>query len=110
MRTFAQKQNPPQMRASSLPARSNTATPARHHRADLILHLQRAIGNQALQRMLQTNAGELEVGSSATASPRLDHDVSRIPIYPPTTKAIQAKPALNQPGDDYEQEADHISK
>lgn len=110
MRTFAQKQNQPQKSVSSSLARSNTAAPGLHHRAALILHLQRTIGNQAVLRMLQTHAEEPDVGLIAAASPRFGHDFSQIPLYPPVAGAIQTKLAINKPGDDeYEQEADRIS-
>src|SRR4030095_231737 len=103
MRTFAQKQNQPQKPVSSNLARSHTAIPGLHHRADTILHLQHAIGNQAVQRMLQTYGEELEAGLTGTASPRFGHDFSRIPIHPPAAGAIQTKLTINKPGDEYEQ-------
>ena len=90
MRTFAQKQNQPQNLAPSSLARSNTAAPGLHHRADLIPHLQRTIGNQAVLRML--------------------HNFGRVPIHPPSPAAIQTKLAISEPGDKYEQEADRISE
>ncbi|MGA2488770.1 MAG: hypothetical protein ABSF99_01090 [Anaerolineales bacterium] len=46
-----------------------------------MLHLQRMIGNQAVQRLL-TNAKEVEVGLASTASPRFAHDFSQIPVHP----------------------------
>jgi len=110
MRTFAQKQNQSQKPVSSSLARSNTAAPGLHHRADLILHLQRALGNQAVQQMLQPNAEELDLGLTATASPRFGHDFSRIPLHSPTAGTIQTKLAINKPGDEYEQEADRVSE
>ena len=62
MRTFAQKQNQPQKTESFNPAHTATSRP--NHRAELMLNLQHTIGNQAVQRILQTNAapthGELE--------------------------------------------------
>jgi hypothetical protein len=50
MRTFAQKQNQPQKQVSSSFARPNTTILGPNHRADLILHLQRACacGNHAM--------------------------------------------------------------
>jgi hypothetical protein len=113
MRTFSQKQNQPQKQVSSSLARSNMATPGPALREHPILHLQRTIGNQAVLRMLQTHAEGAEepgVGLTAAASPRFGHDFSRIPIHPPTAGAIQTKLAINKPGDQYEQEADHISE
>src|SRR5215208_964157 len=106
MQALAQKQNQPQKRASSSLARPNTATPGPTHHAYPIPLLPRAIGNQAVQRVLQTPAEELEVGLTAAASPRFGHDFSQIPIHPPATRATQTKPAFNKPGDEYEQEAD----
>jgi hypothetical protein len=110
MRTFAQKQKLSQKPVSSNPARSHTATPGLHHRADLIQHLQRTIGNQAVLRMLQIRAEEPEVGLTGTASPRFGHDFSQIPIHSPAVGAIQAKLAINKPGDDHEQEADRMAE
>ena len=60
-------------------------------------------------RMLQAHAGGREAGLTATASPRFGHDFSRIPIHPPAAGAIQAKLAINMPGDAYEQEANRIA-
>lgn len=110
MRAFAQKQNQPQRPVSSSLARSRTATPAPHHRADLILHLQCTIGNQAVQRMLQTHSEELKVGLTGTTSPHFGQDFSRVPIHPPATGAVQTKLAINKPGDEYEQEADRVAE
>lgn len=109
MRTFAQKQNRPQERASSSRARSNTAAPGLH-RAGPTVRLQRANGDQAFQGMLQTDAQELEAGSTGTLSPRFGYGFGRISIHPPTAGAIQTKLAINQPGDIYEQEADCVSE
>ena len=109
MRTFAQKQNQPQELASSSPTRSNTAAPGPLS-PDPILHLQRAIGNQASQRMLHTDAEELRARLTGMPSPRFGHDFSRIPVHPPAAGAIRTKLAINQPGDEYEREADRISE
>jgi hypothetical protein len=45
------------------------------------------IGNQGVQRMLQTNAEELKAGLTGTASSLFGHDFSRIPIDPPAAAA-----------------------
>lgn len=71
-----------------------------------ILQLQRTIGNQAVQRSLQKNAGELNAN---TASPHFGHDYSRSPAGLPTAGVIQTKLAINMPGDEYEQEADRAA-
>ncbi len=41
---------------------------------------------------------------------RFGHDFSQIPIYTSTAGAIQTKLAINEPGDEYEQEADWIAE
>lgn len=110
MRTFAQKQNQPQKPVSSSLARSNIAKPGLNHREHPILHLQRAIGNQAVQRMLQTHAEEPEARSTATASSRFEHDFSPIPIHLPVAGAIQTKLGITKPGGEYEQEADRVAQ
>jgi hypothetical protein len=110
MRTFAQKQNQLQKPVPSNLARSHATTPGLHHRADLILRVQRMIGNQAVQRMLQTQAEELKAGLTGTSSSHFGRDFSRIPIHTPATGAIQTKLAVNGPADEYEQEADRISE
>lgn len=108
MRTFAQKQNQHQKPVSSSLARSNIAKPGPDHREHPILHLQRAIGTRAVQRMSQEHGKEPEARSTDAASPRFGHDFCRIPVRPPTAGSIQTKLAINKPGDEYEQEADRV--
>ena len=109
MRTFAEKPKATQQTTSA-----KTTIPARARfgqspEVDSILHLQRTIGNQPVQRMLQTHAVEPKAGLTVTASPRFGHDFSRIPIHPPDAGTIQTKLAINKPGDHYEQEADSVA-
>ena len=81
MSTFAEKQKPTQQIQSASSARPGRGHFGHSHGVNSILHLQRTIGNQAVQRLLQANAKELEAGSTATASTRLAHHFSRIPVY-----------------------------
>jgi Domain of unknown function (DUF4157) len=104
MRTLTQKQPAP-----STSARSHTATPGLHHRADLIPHLQRTSGNQPVQPVLETHAEERRVRLTDTASPHFGHDFSQIPVHSPAPGAIQTELAINQPGDAYEHEAERIA-
>src|SRR5438270_794733 len=110
MRTFTQKQNQPQKQVSLSLARSNVAAHGRDHRANLALQLQRTIGNQAVQRMLQTNAEEFKAGLTGTASPRLGYDFSHVPIHSPAVGVMQTKLAISKPGDTYEHEADRVAE
>ncbi|MEO8411480.1 MAG: hypothetical protein ABI478_13010, partial [Propionivibrio sp.] len=110
MQTFAQRSNQVQKPAFSNVARPEMATPAVDYCEHPVLDLQRAIGNQADQRMLQTSAEEQKSGLNRTASSRFGHDFSQIRIHSPAAGALQAKLAINQPEDEYEQEADRISE
>ena len=67
MRTFAQKQNQSQKPVSSSLARPHLATLGPDYREHPIVHLERAIGNQALQHSLQTHDEEPEARSTAAA-------------------------------------------
>ena len=40
----------------------------------------------------------------------MGHDFGRIPLLPPAAAAIRTKLAINQPGDEYEQEADRVAE
>jgi hypothetical protein len=60
--------------------------------------------------MLQTYGEAREAGLTGTASPRFGHDVSQMPLHPPTAGAIQTKLPLNKPKDEYEQAADRLSE
>jgi hypothetical protein len=73
-------------------------------------HLQRANRNQAEQRLVRSNAEELNAGLTGTASPHFGHDFSRIPIHAHEAAAIQTKLEIGEPGDKYEQEADRMSE
>jgi len=108
MRTLAQKQTQPQKAVSSSVAPSKIVTPGSVFCEHPILHLQHVIGNQAVQRLLQTHDEELKAGWTASTLPPFGYDFSRIPIHPPTEAAIQTKLAINQPGDEHEQEEDHL--
>ncbi|MBI3934609.1 MAG: DUF4157 domain-containing protein [Acidobacteria bacterium] len=109
MRTFAPKQDQAQPEASSR-ARSNMVAPGRHPRAELILHLQRTIGNQAVQRLLRAKSDDLEAYSSTDDVARFAHDFSPIPVQAKSPASVQAELTVNQPGDIYEQEADRVSE
>ncbi len=61
------------------------------------------MSNQAVQG----NGAEGEASLTGIAS---RHNFHEIPIYPVAPAAIQSKLAINQPGDEYEQEADRVSE
>jgi hypothetical protein len=72
------------------------ATSGAFHCADRMLLLQRTIGNQAVQRMLQTHPGEL--------------GASRIPVGPPAVGPAQTKRAIDEPGHEFEREAYRVAE
>ena len=97
MHTFARKPKAPQQATpakSTIPGRAHFA---QSHEVNSILHLQRTIGNQAVQRMLQTDAEELGARSTAVVSPRFAHDFSQISVHAPAAGTIQAKLTVNTP-------------
>src|SRR6516165_10501012 len=102
MPSFALKQNQvPKPVASSSP-RPKLAWPELDYREHAIRHLQRALGNQAVQRMLQADAEEVDAGLTSKASPHVGHDVSRIPL-------LEHMPSASVPGDPLEREADDVA-
>jgi hypothetical protein len=73
-----------------------------------ILHLQRTIGNQAVQRLLrQAKPDDLEARSG---NKEVTHDFSQILVHPKSPANVQAKLRVSAPGDIYEQEADSVSE
>ena len=91
MRTIAQK---PKATQQITPPKSTV--PGRGHfgpryERNSILHLQRTIGNQGVQRLLKANADELAAGSATVASACFGHDFSQMPLYPEARTTIQPK-------------------
>lgn len=109
MRTFVQKPKATQQTTSAKSMISGRAHFEQSREVDSMLHLQRTIGNQAVQRMVQANAKELEEGLASTILPRFAHDFSQIPVHPKSPAYVQAKLRVSPPGDSHEQEADRVS-
>jgi hypothetical protein len=100
MRAVAQKQSQPQpMRFG--PARLRQETNDLRRRDQSAFDPQRAKGKRA-------EASDAD--PTIAASLGFAHDFSRIPLRPLATGAVQAKLAINTPGDEYEQEADRIAE
>jgi outer membrane protein OmpA-like peptidoglycan-associated protein len=90
MHTFAQKPVTTTETSSAKPATRGPRSVPQSSEVSLPSHGQLTSGNQP--------------------SPRSGHDFSRIPVHPPSAAAIQAKLAINNPGDSYEQEADRLAE
>ena len=109
MRTFAQKQKADQEAKSASSARPGRVFSGQSREAGIILPLQRAIGDQAVQRLLRASAEDLNAVSATTTSTRFAHDFSQIPLRAKTDAEIQPKLAISTPGNIYEQEADRVA-
>jgi hypothetical protein len=110
MRTFAEKPKATQPTKASKSSSVGRSHVRQAHDPSSILNLQRTIGNQAVLRLLQSNAEERNALLTGTALPHRGHDFARIPISPPKAGALQTKLAINKPGDEYEQEADRVAE
>src|SRR5579863_5788611 len=87
-------------RSQRTPAPSRPVAKARIGSEHPVLSLQSALGNQSVLRLMRARAagnreGDGRAGAALTG-------LNPVP-------AIQAKLAINQPGDEFEREADHIS-
>lgn len=69
-----------------------------------------AIENQARQRMPAADARDSMENSAVPPPAPSSPAFSRIPLHPPPARPIQTKLAINNPGDEYEQEADRASE
>jgi Domain of unknown function (DUF4157) len=70
--------------------------------------LQRSAADQVLQRSPVRR--EAATVTPSPASSGSQPDFSRIPIHACPAGAIQTKPTINEPGDEYEQEADRVAE
>lgn len=109
MSTFAQKQKPIQQTKSANSAKPNRSFIGPGCNEHSILHLQRMIGNRAMQRLLPDNAEELNTGLATTSSIRFADDFSQVAIHQKARAKIQPKLTVGTPGDLYEREADHVA-
>ena len=110
MRTLAEKQKPAVQTKSASLAKPDRPHLSQGREVQPILQLQRVVGNQAVQRLLQANGEEREDSSLTSTSPCFSHDFSRIPLHVRAQPKIQPKLTINTPGDIYEQEADRVAK
>ena len=110
MRTFAQRQNQPQDQTSFNLTRAGMKSFATSHEIHAATYLQRTVDGQEGQGLLRTCADTSEVSSNSTVTTGFTHDFSRIPMYAQGPINIQPKLVVSNPGDVYEQEADHIAE
>ncbi len=79
MRTFEPKQKSGHQASSANSGASVSWIAAKDPALSSISHVQRRLGNHAMQRLLQGNSGVPEV-DAASATDRFGHDFSRIPV------------------------------
>ncbi len=81
MRTFAEQSKAPQQATSAKSTLRGQAPSAQRHEVNASLQLQRTIGNQAIHRFIEANAGRARENTTDTEIGRFSHDFSRIPVY-----------------------------
>jgi hypothetical protein len=115
MREFAAKQSQPAHRASVDPTRSRAAVSAPPDRVHPLVHLRRLVGNQAGQRLLRQEPGELgpagpvpdivhevlaapgqplDLATRALMGRRFGHDFSRVRVHTDSRAAESARSVL----------------
>lgn len=110
MHTFDQEPKAQQTRStkSTIPGRAHFG---QSREVDSILHLQRMIGNQAVQRLSEASTEDVKGhDSSTTEIARFGHDFSRMPVYANAPGEIQSKLTVNAPEDAFEQEAEQAAQ
>src|SRR5262245_33451761 len=95
MRTFAQKPKAVQQTASHKSTIPGRAHFGQSRAVRSLLHLQRTIGNQAVQQLLKANTGNGKGDSSTAGIARFGHDFSRIPVHsnPPISSLTRQRVA-----------------
>jgi hypothetical protein len=88
MRTFAEKPKLTQHTPPTKSAIHGRGHFGHDHEVNSILRLQPTIGNQAALRMLDANMEDRKEHCTVTGIPRVGHDFSQIPIYPPVPGTV----------------------
>jgi hypothetical protein len=107
MRAFAHQQKLAQEAKAAFSARPGRSSSEHSREVGGILHLQRTIGHQAVQRA-EPDVPKAHDTIHDTTHPA--YDFSRIPLFMPAPLHIQPKLAVSAPGDSYEQEADSVAE
>lgn len=109
MRTFAEQPKASQQAMSSKATVHDRSSLGHSHEVKSVLSFGRTIGNQAAQRLLQSNAEERNTKSTGVTSHHFGHDFSRIPIHSLGAGAIPHRIEPPSSEDKYETEANRIS-
>ncbi len=106
MSTFAYRFKATQQTKSAKPMTPGRARSEQSLAVSPILHVQRIIGNQAVQRLLQAKTEDHE----ANISTGIGHDFSRITAHASGHSNIQSKLRVGAPGVKYEQKGDRVAE
>lgn len=107
MRTSVQKPKAPQQATPPKSAVPGRAHLEHSHDVNSILHLQRTIGNQAVQGLLEAGTRNFKA-ASPTDNASVGHDFSRMSVH--ANAEIQPKLTIGTPGDITEQQADRAAE
>ncbi len=107
MKSFAQKVEAVQQTRSVTHTAPVRADGGPSHGTNSILQLQRLVGNQAVERLMQRDTAARNTVLLRATRPRFGYNFSQLPV---TAGAIQTKLVMNKPGDTYEQEADRVAE
>ena len=95
MRIFAQKPNALQQITSAKSTVPGRARFGQSHQVNAILHLQRTIGNQAIERLLRAENESFEAHSGTQETTRFPRDFSQVSIPSQAPALLQPKRTLN---------------
>jgi hypothetical protein len=109
VRTFAQKPEATQRPTSATFETASWAQSKHSREVDSILSLQRTIGNQAAQRLLQAKPNKLAELSSPKEVTHFARNVGQA-LHPKSLPSRQGKFVVSSPRDVYEQEANRVSE
>ena len=109
MHTFAQKPNSSKQSNSANYSMAGQALSRQNGDTHPILHLQRTIGNPAIQRLIEEKTEGLQVSPAGNSQKTIAHDFSQIPMHAREQSDAQAKPKVGIPGDQYERAVDKIA-
>lgn len=109
MYTFAQEPKANQQTTSAKSPTLGLVRFGQGHAVNPTLHLQRTIGNQAVQQLLERRTEDIKGDSPATDFTRHGHDSSQVQMNSKLPLKIQTKLTVSTPTDKYEQEADQVA-
>jgi lysozyme family protein len=109
MRKSAQEQKPTQEAETARSTTRSRSSSSQSQAVHPVLQLQRTLGNQAVQRILQPELEKPEAGLASGAPSEFANDVNRTHTHSTSPVLVQSKSKDSTPEDIYEQEADRVA-